>query len=1619
MLKYDDFKDQLLNDFKNTTEIDKTLSKRIRKKLRSTKVSDAINEMIDEKNFSSSRIVGLFASTLGAFFDCYINKKHTLLAMNSYLLNIAFPEINNITIFERNIPIIKSYIFILDRFFFYQQKHYKHFDIFPLEFIDKDDYSKIQNLNEYKNFLEIFKSQHIYTLMKLDEELTGHTTLQHISGVHAIALHVAKQLYELGIPVDIGLISGAAATHDIGKYGCIGENSKRVPYLHYYFTDQWTKKNNLNYIGHIATNHSVWDLELENLPAESLVLIYADFRVKNKQLPNNLRKMTIFNLKESFEVILNKLDNVDEKKHKRYQRVYKKLNDFEIYMKYYGISTDLDSYGTLRKPIVKYSILQDVNVTKHLKFQSISHNVHLMNILRTETSLSKIIEKARTENNTTSIQSYLQMFREYSAYLTPSQKLITLDFLFDTLINEDDDIRRQAASVIGLLIATYDEKYRKEIPKDVAIEEPAITSASLFETFLNKFLLPDKNYIESHKQWITHSIRIMLASLYANSENSQKKIYRDIFLTYYKKDEIKNDERASFYMLLSSKHIPFKSIPDNKIQNMYHFVLETLESENKILRISSMERIFTLLSDSDQEEFQLGVSLYLTNHPNKETYPSENYMKWKISKRLNINPLTDSFYKYVKEDRLNYSEIYLQNFKSVTHWMIKKIHIHMLKRYALSMPKEHGFYIAMHLCNLLKVSDIENVRNHAGDALVEIFPLLSEEQKNDVTIELLRALEIEGFRFTKYIPYYLGQILLYLNSSELDELVADIILKLKESGNRVYYLLLQTISIMIQHYPKYLERNINDKEIALKRYDILLGSLISGLVHTDSHIQQEAFSIIGKGLFNSSFLSLEDKSYIYSRVAKRMLILFAEKKENNAMFLNNAYALNHIYRFISDYTAIFGELVVEESNKIAFFPGTFDPFSLSHKKIAQAIRDMGFDVYLYVDEFSWSKRTQANKLRRKIIRLSIASELGIYVLPETISINIANPKDLNYLKSIFPNRELYIVIGSDVILNASSYKTVTDTSIHNINHIVFTRFQTKSDEISENILNSKLESIKGDCISLKLPPEFEDISSTQIRSNIDENRDISQLIDSYAMKYIYEYGLYRREPQYKKVMETRSYDISIETSPSESLITMLWKQFCHSDQKLWDTLNTFRTKKDSSITLLKNLENNGEIMGFVAFHKLSLATIYEEFDTPSINEFLRKNSCGPILCIDGILLNPKYRLNKITQILITETIAYSLNHEFTYALYTGSINSETSSDLVEKTFQIQGFLKISNTNVYAVSMQNPCTIYLDLKTMIKEPFANNPDIDNAINICRQKMQCFLTKLYPGNLLLSFDRTMMFNHLINKICDLNNVPSEPMIPRRLGELMSVPFGSILKGYTVPNTITKSMHTEKMFSEDLTGFTINSYPNYLSIENQIKMIRSFNRKIILVDDLLNKGYRINVIADLLKKEKLNVEKIIVGISTGRGIEFMKKYGYDITSAYYLPTLNKWFNENTLYPFIGGDTVETSEQIGVNLLPSINFILPYAAPKFLNHIPLEIIYDLSMMALTNSLFLMQTIENVYREYTKRPLTLKHLGEVFVYPRYPYKGQKMAYNLNIQPSEYLKNDLAHLKRIKPKFLE
>ena len=134
-----------------------------------------------------------------------------------------------------------------------------HDPLWTFDFLSEEELSASPSANSYARFLRLWKREFIYELMRLGLEVTPYRTLEHIAGVHHIAVTAARALRESLVPVDVALVSGAAAGHDLGKFGC--RPGERVPYLHYYYTDLWFRRRRITDIGHIAANHSVWDLE--------------------------------------------------------------------------------------------------------------------------------------------------------------------------------------------------------------------------------------------------------------------------------------------------------------------------------------------------------------------------------------------------------------------------------------------------------------------------------------------------------------------------------------------------------------------------------------------------------------------------------------------------------------------------------------------------------------------------------------------------------------------------------------------------------------------------------------------------------------------------------------------------------------------------------------------------------------------------------------------------------------------------------------------------------------------------------------------------------------------------------------------------------------------------------------------------------------------------------------------------------------------------------------------------------------------------------------------------------------------------------------------------------------
>lgn len=1613
---YTKISDKLLDShFLDTTALSSDL---IKEYINSHSFREHVDAIVINRDYSCKAVLKLCGRIMEQTIKNRI-PEDWLMYIYQYALSKSFPEAVTIRLYKSLDNACIIYLEIL-RIVLNVQKvsdDYSWESNYPLNFLTLEEENELESIEEYMIFKNAFEDEYIYEMMKLNQEVMGYSSLHHICGVHYLALFIGRQLKKAGLPIDLGRVSGSAAGHDIGKFGCKASESKRVPYLHYYYTDVWFRKHNIVYIRNIAINHSTWDLEVENLSLENLILIYSDFRVKKKG-----KKMHIYSLEKSFNVILEKLDNVDKAKEDRYSRVYAKLKDFEDYMLDLGI--DLNVNPRKKYPEEKelkkkyYSLMQGQEIIENLKYLSINHNINLMYKLRDEFSLNSIIEIARSEDDSNNLRGYLNGFQEYSTYLTQKQKLITIRFLYEQLVHPEDDIRMQCAEIIGALIATFDEIYRKEVPDNVKLETSGYASYELFQDYLNLFLFPSRQIIPKHQSWIGKSTKTMVLSLFSNCPDHQIRDFIKELLKYYQNNPHKSDE-YKLNMLNVAKYIPIHKCEDEEIEILIEYIRDKVYEKNNDLRLSALETGYNIIPklNTNSKALEYIKNDFCSNIEYSQL-AVENFLKLKLANLLKLDEYVINKYKeFCRLDEEKISSMFLSNLKTATDWVTKKYQVELIMEHTLDNLESMGIHTAMHFCNLLKVSASENVRNKGGEALIKIVPNLPFDQRNDIVVELLRALEIEGHQFTKYIPNYLGKLMLYLEPVELDELITDFIEKIRQSSTTVISLLLKTIGIVIINYPKYREFSTESEKSYNDRYVKMLGILLNGLVNNSLQVRQVAFKVIGIDIFGSNELGLKEKNNIFRLTAKKILTLLGNSKETKELyFLTNSAGLNHIYRFISDYKFYKGPIKIQKQEKIAFFPGSFDPFSLSHKEIAREIRNLGFEVYLAIDEFSWSKRIQPNLIRRNIIRMSIADELGVYLFPDDIQINIANNDNLKKLRDVFSYSDVHIVAGSDVVLNASAYKKEESDSIASFSHVIFDRRSLYSSENDDIDLNKIVQKIKGNVLRLSLNPQYEDISSTQIRNYIDQNRDISSLVDPLVQKYIYENGLYRREPQYKTLIQTKAISIEVVDDISENLLIQLTAFLLKYNEKAYDILKNISKKLWPRVMILRDIKNNGRILGFSIFHWIRSNMLFEEFENNNVSEYIRKNYIGRMIVIDGIFVNKDAHIPNLNQIILTESLAFCLAKDYTYGIFRNVIEGYSCDDLHEN-LELQGFRVVSgcdsNKPVFAVDMTAPCTLYLGVETFIKEPFVSNSKVIDAISRCRKRLQRAIVDLYPGNLVLAIDKQMVYENLIKKICDENGVPTTPVTPRKLGEAMCVPFGQILKGYIIPNTVTKSMHTEKYFWPTAKDYEIRAYPYYMNLENQVKMIRSFNRPLILVDDLLHKGYRIKALDPLLNKVNVEVKKIFTGILSGRGKELMDIQKREVDFAYFIPKLKVWFNESLMYPFIGGDTLWRGVYPKRNLVPSINLILPYTSPKFIKGTSNEAIYNLSKVSIENSIELLTILEAEYQKINERSLTLAHLGEVFISPRCPDHGEDMHYDLKRSPSHYLKNDLTSLERL------
>ena len=1457
-----------------------------------------------------------------------------------------------------------------------------HDPAWTFDFLTDDELAGSPCAPSYQRFLRLWRREFVYELMRLGLEVTPYRTLEHIAGVHHIAVTAARALRKSGVAVDVALVSGAAAGHDLGKFGC--RPGERVPYLHYFYTDQWFRRRRMTDIGHVAANHSVWDLEPDYLSVEALLLIYADFRVKQLHDAQGREITRISTLAQAFQVILDKLDDVDGEKQKRYTRVYARLEDFEQFMVSCGVDVTMSGGDTPPLPEKHTALMTDDEALRALTLRCVGHNMELMHRLTDQRSFARLLEEARGETDWRRLRAYLAVMESYSLYLHIPQKVQTLTFLYELLMHREGDIRRQAAALLGEIIAGFHAGYAKERPADIRPDPRAITDVDQWRLYLDKILYPDHKLMPQHRRWIGYTLKFAVGSLLSHCPGREERFLAPVFAYYRRPEDL--DDYTAFQLLDTAAALPDTAYTASRARQMTAFAAALSLRKDLTIRMAAVLLLDRLARLYPEDGRALEA---VTAVPDGDS-GTLRYLKQDV--------LSQGAPLLLPEDVV--SEIFLDNLKTATPWITKQGNLRLLTDFARS-GKSPALHIATHLSNLIKVSDRVTVRHSAGNALLALAPRLTADQRNEVAVELCRGLELGQQEFTKYIPDYLGRFALWLPPAELDEVLDDLRVNLSSSDSRVTASVLDTVGVIYEAYDAYRSRFPETDDAYRRRRERLLGLLMRGLSGIDGATRQEALFVLGRRVFGSGELGRHEKRRAFMLTQRKLLSAQDEFPGEGLTFYYRAAMLGKLYRFITEERLFHKGFDFGAPRPVAFFPGTFDPFTLSHKGIVKAIRDLGYEVLLAIDEFSWSKKTQPYRLRRRIAAMSVADVFHVSIFPEDFPVNIANPHDLRALRQAFPGRSVSIVVGSDVVLHASSYKkSVTPDSIHTFDHVVFRRTEPDAEPADYSCITGKV-------LELTLPPQLEEISSTRIREAVDANRDISNLIDPTVQEFIYRRGLYLREPQDKPVLRTE--DLSFLPASPETA-----EKFLRTMLSV-PTAAALRTQIESrGDDVMVCRDTDGTILGAASYACLDSARLFARLGDPALSGLVRQNAGGRTLLISGLFVPRGERQSDLCQLLITEVLTLALSREFTYALYLpleGAV-----SGYGRQLLTLQGFVPAGDsTDALAVDMRCPIVLSRNVDTAVKAPFSSSPRVLAAIAAAHRRLQAALTKLQPGSLVLSLSAGVIYHRLLQRITGRNGVPAEPTTPRVLGPDICVPYGKILRGVAVPNTVTKTLRTDKVYEPDLSTYSIEAYPDYSPLPDQVRTIHAFARPVILVDDMLHDGKRIRRLAPLLAETNTPVDQVLVGYLTGMGRDLMEQLGYDVDAIYYLPNLRLRFVESTLYPFIGGDTVRRSEALPGGLQPAVNRILPYAAPEYTG-MDDETAWELSLCCLENARDILLALETEFRSLYARNLTLSRLGEAVILPLCPDKGGCMTYDLSRAASTYLEGDIELLKRMRPR---
>jgi len=200
--------------------------------------------------------------------------------------------------------------------------------------------------------------------------------------------------------------------------------------------------------------------------------------------------------------------------------------------------------------------------------------------------------------------------------------------------------------------------------------------------------------------------------------------------------------------------------------------------------------------------------------------------------------------------------------------------------------------------------------------------------------------------------------------------------------------------------------------------------------------------------------------------------------------------------------------------KKAIFGGTFDPIHIGHLHIAyEALYNLNLDEIIFMPNgrppHKRTKVVTEEKIRYKMVSQAIKGEKNFSISDYEIkSEKLSYTYDtLMHFNDLEPDTKWYFLIGVDSLMTLRQWKNI-DIILNNCTLVVFSRRGYSKNDVCK--MKKNLEEQYGkDIILLEMP--LLDISSTEIKKKISQDKVIDYLLPPGVEDIIHKYNLYRKK----------------------------------------------------------------------------------------------------------------------------------------------------------------------------------------------------------------------------------------------------------------------------------------------------------------------------------------------------------------------------------------------------------------------------------------------------------------------------------------------------------------------------